>query len=231
MPACAGRVSASVARSLLTGAMWRQPWRPSSSAIIAAVAVRIRVRMFNLRQADGIAGTRAAGVRSCMLVPPSAQTNMPVAPSSGRQTDRQNDRQRRPTWATALRESVRNVVASPIAGATQDALSQACLLPAKTRSMTPARDIARLLEIMAALRTPNTGCPWDLAQNFPRRSRLYHDRRGLPARSPTRSRAMISTTCATSSAISCCRSSSTRAWRRSKGRSSSPTWSRRSRQN
>ncbi len=32
--------------------------------------------------------------------------------------------------------------------------------------MTPARDISRLLEIMAALRTPKTGCPWDLDQNF-----------------------------------------------------------------
>ncbi|HEY1545991.1 MAG TPA: nucleoside triphosphate pyrophosphohydrolase [Xanthobacteraceae bacterium] len=32
--------------------------------------------------------------------------------------------------------------------------------------MTPARDISRLLEIMAALRTPKTGCPWDLGQNF-----------------------------------------------------------------
>jgi nucleoside triphosphate diphosphatase len=32
--------------------------------------------------------------------------------------------------------------------------------------MTPSRDIARLLDIMAALRTPQTGCPWDLAQNF-----------------------------------------------------------------
>ncbi len=32
--------------------------------------------------------------------------------------------------------------------------------------MTPSRDIRRLLEIMAALRTPKTGCPWDLAQNF-----------------------------------------------------------------
>ncbi len=32
--------------------------------------------------------------------------------------------------------------------------------------MTPSRDIGRLLEIMAALRTPETGCPWDLAQNF-----------------------------------------------------------------
>jgi len=32
--------------------------------------------------------------------------------------------------------------------------------------MTPSRDIERLLDIMAALRTPKTGCPWDLAQNF-----------------------------------------------------------------
>ncbi|MFD2250615.1 ATP diphosphatase [Pseudochelatococcus lubricantis] len=32
--------------------------------------------------------------------------------------------------------------------------------------MTPSRDIARLLEIMAALRTPGTGCPWDLEQDF-----------------------------------------------------------------
>lgn len=32
--------------------------------------------------------------------------------------------------------------------------------------MTPSRDIIRLLEIMAALRTPGTGCPWDLEQNF-----------------------------------------------------------------
>jgi ATP diphosphatase len=32
--------------------------------------------------------------------------------------------------------------------------------------MTPARDISRLLEIMAALRTPGTGCPWDLEQDF-----------------------------------------------------------------
>ena len=32
--------------------------------------------------------------------------------------------------------------------------------------MTPSRDIGRLIEIMGALRTPQTGCPWDLAQNF-----------------------------------------------------------------
>ncbi len=32
--------------------------------------------------------------------------------------------------------------------------------------MTPSRDIGRLIEIMAALRTPHSGCPWDLAQSF-----------------------------------------------------------------
>ncbi|MGE5165245.1 MAG: nucleoside triphosphate pyrophosphohydrolase [Sphingobacteriales bacterium] len=32
--------------------------------------------------------------------------------------------------------------------------------------MKPSSDISRLLEIMAALRTPGTGCPWDLDQNF-----------------------------------------------------------------
>src|ERR1700686_3449044 len=32
--------------------------------------------------------------------------------------------------------------------------------------MTPSRDISRLLEIMAALRTRDVGCPWDLEQNF-----------------------------------------------------------------
>ena len=32
--------------------------------------------------------------------------------------------------------------------------------------MTPSRDILRLIEIMAALRTPGTGCPWDIEQDF-----------------------------------------------------------------
>ena len=32
--------------------------------------------------------------------------------------------------------------------------------------MKPAKDISRLIEIMAVLRTPVTGCPWDLEQNF-----------------------------------------------------------------
>ena len=30
----------------------------------------------------------------------------------------------------------------------------------------PSRDISSLIEIMAALRSPDTGCPWDLEQNF-----------------------------------------------------------------
>ncbi|BBF92772.1 nucleoside triphosphate pyrophosphohydrolase [Blastochloris tepida] len=30
----------------------------------------------------------------------------------------------------------------------------------------PSRDIARLLDLMAMLRTPGTGCPWDLDQDF-----------------------------------------------------------------
>ncbi|MAU94536.1 MAG: nucleoside triphosphate pyrophosphohydrolase [Fulvimarina sp.] len=32
--------------------------------------------------------------------------------------------------------------------------------------MKPARDISRLIEIMAALRAPGSGCPWDLEQDF-----------------------------------------------------------------
>src|SRR5881398_4243476 len=36
-------------------------------------------------------------------------------------------------------------------------------MPATTQ---PGRDIARLIEIMAALRAPGSGCPWDLEQNF-----------------------------------------------------------------
>jgi nucleoside triphosphate diphosphatase len=35
-----------------------------------------------------------------------------------------------------------------------------------TNKIAASRDIARLIEIMAALRTPGTGCPWDLEQTF-----------------------------------------------------------------
>ena len=33
-------------------------------------------------------------------------------------------------------------------------------------TMQPSRDISRLIEIMAALRNPDGGCPWDLEQDF-----------------------------------------------------------------
>jgi len=36
----------------------------------------------------------------------------------------------------------------------------------ETNPLKPSRDIARLIEIMAVLRTPGSGCPWDLEQNF-----------------------------------------------------------------
>jgi ATP diphosphatase len=35
-----------------------------------------------------------------------------------------------------------------------------------TTDFTPSRDIQCLIAIMAALRTPGTGCPWDLQQDF-----------------------------------------------------------------
>src|SRR5437763_776172 len=45
--------------------------------------------------------------------------------------------------------------------------STACrVLEYDPKPMEASRDIGRLLEIMAALRTPGTGCPWDLKQNF-----------------------------------------------------------------
>src|SRR5690242_6909243 len=38
--------------------------------------------------------------------------------------------------------------------------------PKRSRALAPSRELGRLLEIMAALRTPETGCPWDLQQDF-----------------------------------------------------------------
>src|SRR5262249_51427301 len=39
-------------------------------------------------------------------------------------------------------------------------------MPRHGDRMKPSRDIAALIEIMAALRTPGSGCPWDLEQSF-----------------------------------------------------------------
>lgn len=36
----------------------------------------------------------------------------------------------------------------------------------KVATIEPSQDISRLLEIMAALRNPQTGCPWDVVQTF-----------------------------------------------------------------
>jgi ATP diphosphatase len=38
--------------------------------------------------------------------------------------------------------------------------------PSSGTALRPSREITALLEIMAALRTPGSGCPWDLEQNF-----------------------------------------------------------------
>ena len=50
-----------------------------------------------------------------------------------------------------------------------DGRASCCIKPDLLQArcaMTPSRDISRLLEIMAILRTPGSGCPWDLEQNF-----------------------------------------------------------------
>src|SRR5947208_731141 len=39
-------------------------------------------------------------------------------------------------------------------------------IPPTGNDMKPSRDILGLIEVMAALRTPVTGCPWDLEQDF-----------------------------------------------------------------
>jgi nucleoside triphosphate diphosphatase len=48
----------------------------------------------------------------------------------------------------------------------QDALPSVQHAAPLEREMTPSRDIQRLIEIMAALRDPVGGCPWDKEQNF-----------------------------------------------------------------
>src|SRR4026207_198995 len=101
--------------------------------------------------------------------------------------------------------------------------------------------IDRLLQIMARLRDPQRGCPWDLEQTFatiapytieeayevadaiqredsaaPRPERGTRSKR--PAKSPTRSSVRTPQRCAMSSAICCSRSCFTREWRRSRAR-------------
>src|SRR6266566_2751205 len=54
-----------------------------------------------------------------------------------------------------MRDSWRQALYGPLSSA-----------PLVDSAMTPSRDIAGLIAIMAALRTRGSGCPWDLEQNF-----------------------------------------------------------------
>jgi ATP diphosphatase len=55
---------------------------------------------------------------------------------------------------------------SPVLAAFASVPAVLSILNEAFRPLKPSRDIARLIDIMAALRTPKTGCPWDLEQNF-----------------------------------------------------------------
>ena len=81
------------------------------------------------------------------------------------------------------------------------------------RPVKPSRDIARLIEIMAALRTPGSGCPWDLEQNFQTIAPYTLEEAYEVADAIARGDWLASRT---NSATFCCRSFSTPAWRRSK---------------
>src|SRR6201996_7392350 len=79
----------------------------------------------------------------------------------------------------------------------------------ETVSMPPSRDIKALLDIMAQLRTPGSGCPWDLEQDFASIAPYT-----------------IEEAYEVCDAIACCRSCFTPAWPRKRARSLSATWSR-----
>ena len=89
--------------------------------------------------------------------------------------------------------------------------------------MQASRDIARLIEIMAALRTPGTGCPWDLEQNFATH-RALHAGRGLRGRRRDRARRSRRPARGAGRSAPAGRHF-TPAWRRSKAPSISATWS------
>src|ERR1017187_6543709 len=45
-------------------------------------------------------------------------------------------------------------------------LRSVSLAAASLPPLKPSRDISRVIEVMAALRAPGSGCPWDLEQSF-----------------------------------------------------------------
>src|SRR3569623_124999 len=69
-------------------------------------------------------------------------------------------------WTVALRRSL--WISAPSATPCRASAATVCGSPFEPDEppVKPSRDISRLIEIMAALRTPVTGCPWDLEQNF-----------------------------------------------------------------
>ena len=83
--------------------------------------------------------------------------------------------------------------------------------------------ITRLLAIMARLRDPQRGCPWDLEQTFAAIAPYTIEEAYEVADAIERDDRPA---CATSSATCCCRWCSTRRWRGAAARSNSTTWSR-----
>ena len=87
--------------------------------------------------------------------------------------------------------------------------------------MKPHADIDRLLAIMARLRDPAAGCPWDVAQSFATIAPYTIEEAYEVADAIDRGDMAI---CGTSSATCCCRWCSMRAWPRKPARSLSATW-------
>ena len=90
--------------------------------------------------------------------------------------------------------------------------------------MTPSKDISRLIEIMAALRDPKTGCPWDQEQTFATIAPYTIEEAYEVADAIARSDLVH---LKDELGDLCCRSSITRAWPRSRVHSPSATSSRR----
>ena len=97
----------------------------------------------------------------------------------------------------------------------------ACERDLRGLTLSAEAELRRLLDIMAALRDPDRGCPWDQAAGLRHASRRTRSRK--PTRSPTPSRAPTSPPCPTNWAICCSRSSTTPGWPRKPAGSTSPT--------
>jgi ATP diphosphatase len=87
----------------------------------------------------------------------------------------------------------------------------------------PSRDVSRLIEIMAALRNPDGGCPWDLEQSFETIA-PYTIEEAYEVADAIERRDLASL----KDELGCCsRSPTTHGWQRKKAPLPSATWSRR----